>query len=57
MGNQTEPIIPEQLARIIEIYNSMNTVGQKKLFEYAEDLNINTKYGKKMIPFPHVSKG
>lgn len=43
---QPEAIIPEQLARIIEIYNDMNSVGQEKLFEYAEDLSINTRYKK-----------
>lgn len=38
--------IPEQLARIIGIYNDMNAAGQEKLFGYAEDLSINPKYKK-----------
>lgn len=39
-------LFPAQLARIIEIYNGMNSVGQEKLFEYAEDLSINDRYKK-----------
>ena len=41
-----ERLFPAQLARIIEIYNGMNSVGQGKLFEYAEDLSINDRYKK-----------
>lgn len=43
---QTVAIFPDQLARIIEIYNKMNQVGQEKLYEYAEDLFGNDRYKK-----------
>lgn len=41
-----QPVISEQLARIMDIYNDMNAIGQEKLFEYAEDLSINERYKK-----------
>lgn len=41
-----EPAISKQLARIIEIFNEMNATGQDKLYEYAEDLIVNSRYKK-----------
>lgn len=54
MERQLKQEIPDQLARIMEIYNGMNTVGQEKIFDYAIFLSESPKYGKKMIPFPHT---
>lgn len=41
-----QPKIPEQLARIMDIYNSMNPEGKDQLADYAEYLGMTTKYKK-----------
>ena len=43
---QPKDIFPEFLAKIIQIYNQMNAIGQEKLLEYAKDLSINDRYKK-----------
>ena len=46
LEHQPSTVIPDQLARIIEIYNEMNTEGQEQLSDYAEYLGGTIKYKK-----------
>lgn len=43
---EPEPLISDQLARIIEIYNAMNPEGKEQLADYAEYLGSTIKYKK-----------
>lgn len=51
-----EPEIPKQLARIIDIYHSMNSEGKEQLADYAEYLGMTVKY-KKDNSIPNQATG
>ena len=53
---QVQPEIPKQLARIIDIYHSLNPEGKEQLADYAEYLGMTVKY-KKDNSIPNQATG